>query len=345
MSEKYLDKYINIYADCFITSGKHRFSIYDSLNGRLHFFNSDLYIIAKTQFRECTIIDILNNLNNNDKAVVTNFAEYLLDNKLAMLTDDIGRFPQMKVQWDSPYLLKRAIIDIRNVEHNLDVILPSLDTLLCKTLEFRFYSACDIASKTEFISLLGKYSFDGFHLVCPYINVLMSDKYILKLVQLFKDNSRLLITFPSVPSNQIEILLTKFEKFSYLNNRITLKTKIISSCKDCGNIDIEKFKMLCVSDFMENNLYNGCLNRQIAIDEEGYIKNCPSMLNNYGHINDTCLKDVVSNPEFTKYWHIKNDIINTCSSCEYRYLCGGCRAYTLDGTDIYSKPAKCKYTP
>lgn len=345
MSVKYLDKYLYIYADCFITNGKHRFSIYDSLNGKLHFFDSDLYEIAKTQFRECTVTEILNNHNSNDKAVVTSFIEYLLDHKLAILTDDIGQFPQMKIQWDSPYLLKRAVIDIRNIEHNFDLILPSLEALLCKTLELRFYSAFNIVSKADFITLLSKYPFDGFHLVCPYLNLLTSDEYIVELAQLFRDNSRLFITFHSVPSSQTKTLLTKFEEFPFLSNRIVLKTKIISSCMDCGDIDIEKFKMLGIFDFMENNLYNGCLNRQIGIDEEGYIKNCPSMSNNYGHIDDTDLREVISNPEFTKYWHMKNDVINTCSSCEYRYLCGGCRAYTLDNTDLYSKPAKCKYIP
>jgi SPASM domain peptide maturase of grasp-with-spasm system len=83
----------------------------------------------------------------------------------------------------------------------------------------------------------------------------------------------------------------------------------------------------------------------LCVDENGYIKNCPSMEKHYGHIDDIKLEDVVKSDEFQKLWHIKKDDIKVCQDCEFRHMCMDCRAFIKDPNDIYSQPAKCHYNP
>jgi SPASM domain peptide maturase of grasp-with-spasm system len=88
-----------------------------------------------------------------------------------------------------------------------------------------------------------------------------------------------------------------------------------------------------------------CLNREISIDADGNIKNCPSMKESFGNIRDTTLAEAIEKPGFKKYWDINKDKIHVCKDCEFRYICTDCRAYVEDTEDILSKPLKCGYNP
>jgi SPASM domain peptide maturase of grasp-with-spasm system len=99
-----------------------------------------------------------------------------------------------------------------------------------------------------------------------------------------------------------------------------------------------------VQGFMENKLFNSCLNRKISIDENGHIGNCPSMKKKYGNIAEHSLTQVARRNDFKKVWNLNKDMIDTCRDCEFRYICSDCRAYTRDG-NLYAKPVKCGYDP
>jgi SPASM domain peptide maturase of grasp-with-spasm system len=77
----------------------------------------------------------------------------------------------------------------------------------------------------------------------------------------------------------------------------------------------------------------------------GDIKNCPSIKNVYGNLNNTELSEVILNQDFMKLWYLNKDSVNKCKDCEFRYFCYDCRAYLQDPEDIYSKPLKCGYDP
>src|SRR5690606_36461269 len=79
--------------------------------------------------------------------------------------------------------------------------------------------------------------------------------------------------------------------------------------KHCGIVDRDYFSNH-IHHITESQRHNTCLNRKIAIDAEGNIKNCPSMAKSYGNIKDTRLTDVVNNPEFQKLWFIHKDQIS-----------------------------------
>jgi SPASM domain peptide maturase of grasp-with-spasm system len=97
--------------------------------------------------------------------------------------------------------------------------------------------------------------------------------------------------------------------------------------------------------FTESQNYNTCLNRKISIDLDGEIKNCPSMRESFGNIENTPLQQALNKTGFKKYWNIDKDKITVCKDCEFRHICTDCRAYIENPEDIYSKPLKCGYNP
>ncbi len=97
--------------------------------------------------------------------------------------------------------------------------------------------------------------------------------------------------------------------------------------------------------YAESLHHNTCLNRKIAVDAAGFIKNCPSMAGNFGHINDISLAEVLAMPAFKKHWNITKDQVSVCRDCEFRRVCTDCRAYVETPGDLQSKPLKCGYDP
>lgn len=73
------------------------------------------------------------------------------------------------------------------------------------------------------------------------------------------------------------------------------------------------------------------------------------MVQSFGNIKDTTLKEALSHPDFKKYWNITKDQIEVCKDCEFRHICTDCRAYTerthFDKDIDLSKPLKCGYNP
>ena len=92
--------------------------------------------------------------------------------------------------------------------------------------------------------------------------------------------------------------------------------------------------------------HNSCLYKKIAIDEDGFFKNCPSQGEVYGRIDELLVHEkLLLKEDYTKLWNINKDKINECKICEFRDICIDCRAYIENPKDIYSKPLKCGYNP
>ena len=69
------------------------------------------------------------------------------------------------------------------------------------------------------------------------------------------------------------------------------------------------------------------------------------MMQSFGNIKDTTLKEAIEKPGFKDLWFICKDKIDVCKDCEFRHMCTDCRAYIKDPENIYSQPAKCPYNP
>lgn len=334
-----------IYSFCFITKGRNYFSIYDSMHKKMHKFDVELYNIAKYEFRRKTVQEILSTHNENDNEVIMSFIQYLIENEIGRYVDNINHFPLLNEHWDSPYKIKRCIIDIRDIWHDLDIVFVQLSKLLCPKVEIRVYRLLQLKEIEEIIRIFQKYDFGALFLLFPYNDSLFMDDSPVCLSDIVKNDYRIFFNIYGV-TDEIEFRINTIkEKYIPLSYSITTSKKTITGKDNCGVINYNNLHEMSIEEIMENKYYNGCLNRLISIDEYGQIKNCPSMSTSYGHINTDSLIDICETDEFRKYWSICNSMIEECQECELRVICLGCRAYLSNPSNLYSKPQKCNYTP
>lgn len=334
-----------IYPFCFLTKGRHRFSIYDSLHKKIHLFDIELFDIAKNQFRESTIEKILSQHNSKDCEVIQSFVNYLIENDLGRFIDDIQNFPPMEEQWDVPFKIKRCIIDIRDVWHGFDAIFSQLSKLLCPKIEIRAFRPLKLEEFKEIVGTFQRYDFRVLFLLIPFDDALTKDKNIKDLADILDNEYRVMINIYGVSENldnRIKKLKDGSKPLSYC---VSTVRKLISGRDACGIINHKNFHEMDIAEIMENKKYNGCLNRVVSIDENGQIKNCPSMSKTYGNIKTDSILDVCEKEDFKKIWCINNSMIDDCKECEFRIICLGCRAYLTNPSDLYSKPLKCNYIP
>ncbi|QES87628.1 grasp-with-spasm system SPASM domain peptide maturase [Rhizosphaericola mali] len=332
-----LAKYIYIYSDCFLVRGANRSLIYDISKRKMIFIDNQLYNILKLA-REYTIGEILEMFT--EKEDINNFEKILKDlinTNLCELVEDIKLFPPIEIAWEHPSIIQNAIIDIRNTIHDFEDIFNELDELGCYHIQIRIFSRTITIAEIQNLILnkTKNKKFRSINLTLPF------DKHI-EISEL----RELVIKFPFI---QINIYDSKESgSVPNCNSRIIFVKQNIQSCNNCGIINLESLNFPSIQGLMHNILFNGCLNRKISIDENGNIKNCPSMNKDYGKYGESTFKDILlkeSFNNFKKYWYINKDEIEICKDCEFRYLCSDCRAYTADSKNILSKPEKCKYNP
>ncbi len=337
--------YLYIYPFCFITPGKKYFSIYDSMHKKMHKFDIELYDIAKNQFRNKTINDLISEFDDNDRDVILSFISYLIDNQLGRCVHDINRFPLLKEQWDSPFSIKRCMIDIRDKWHDFSKIFNQLSSLLCPKIEIRAYRRLSIDEIDKIVKSFQDYSFRALFLVLPYDDSLFQEDSVERLSAILNNEYRVMLNIYDVKEDKLPNINEIKDKNNTLSYAIYTSSKHVTGCDCCGVINHDNFHELAIDDVMEIKNFNGCLNRLISVDEEGAIKNCPSMTHSYGNIDSSSLIDISNTSEFRKYWYITNSMIDGCKDCELRVICHGCRAYISDPANLFSKPLKCDYQP
>jgi SPASM domain peptide maturase of grasp-with-spasm system len=313
--EKNTTKYVYIFEDCQLVKGFSRTSICDLSRKRI-FFISNSYHELTAYFKNHTVGEIDEMLDGKDSRLqFYKFLSFLLDEGIASLVDDIAAFPKIPVYWDNPSEITNAIIDIRNRWDFLEKAFTELSELRCEFLQLRFYKEVDLATIEQIVSLVKGKCFKDVEMLLKYSPRKNLRQSLLRLAEKQK-NIRFLIH--SAPDSSIPL---SGETIRYTKQQIT-------SCGNCGNINPYTLRIPSIQGFMENKLFNSCLNRKISIDENGHIGNCPSMKKKYGNITEHSLTQVARRNDFKKMWNLNKDSIDTCRDCEFRYICSDCRAYT-----------------
>lgn len=332
----YKDKYLYLFSDCFLTKGHTRTMICDITRKQIYFVNNPYYDVL-LDLRQKSIGEIMDTLETeSDIREFNKFINYLLKKELGIIVDDIRRFPPIDQEWDSPHAITNAIIDLRNKKFDFEKIFRELEELNCPHIQIRCYTELSPGSLSEILACARGLHFRSIQVLVKYDPSVPMEEY----QNILKNNQLAFITFHSVGEDQFEQLNLQYEnsEFSFLHQAIT-------SCANCGVINTASFYLNDIQDYVEHIKFNSCLNRKISVDEDGYIRNCPSMKDSYGHIEDTSLTSVAQLSGFSKFWNINKDSISICRDCEFRYICTDCRAYLVDEKDLCSKPLKCGYDP
>ena len=115
-------------------------------------------------------------------------------------------------------------------------------------------------------------------------------------------------------------------------------------CLVCGCVSNKKF----ISDLHSVSLsrsHNSCLYRKLAIDREGYIRNCPASPRHFGRVGEVDIERAMAHPEFSRLWGITKDHVDVCRDCEFRRICPDCRVFTRNPERPTAHPARCSYNP
>lgn len=328
-------KKIKLFANCIPVKGAERSLICDLQRNRFDFIPNDLCEILILHEGKSTS-EIKNVYNNQYDEIIDEYISFLLEKEYVFFTHHPNWFPKMGLQWQDPFRINNAIIDVgENFE--FEKILFELNSLKCKAVEFRFYDWKAIQIVNDILNYvdLKKSIISSVGFVLHYSEE--TTEHILNAI--ISNNSRVayFVITNSPKNNFIKSLSNNVGYIIYTKD-------VVNDATHCGLITNMSL-VINTKLFTESQHHNTCLNRKISIDKNGNIKNCPSMTESFGNIKDTTLEEALNHPNFKKYWHITKDRIEVCKDCEFRHICTDCRAYTENPEDQYSKPLKCGYDP
>jgi SPASM domain peptide maturase of grasp-with-spasm system len=268
--------------------------------------------------------------------IIDEYFNTLLENELGFFTDEPHLFPEMSMEWRSPSVITNAIIDIENTIHDYRRVFEELDEFNCKSLEVRCFEAIDLNDLTSMLEPTLDSRLSNISLILK-VDPSLTEKAIEKLA---KDNKRInsITVHSATEDNSYAIEIGKS------GTDVAFIEQQIDSSNHCGVIHTNYF-YINEQSVTEALKHNSCLNRKISIDTDGSIKNCPSILKNYGNIKDTTLTEAIAHKDFKDLWGVTKDKIDTCKDCEFRYICSDCRAFVEEPENKHSKPLKCGYDP
>jgi SPASM domain peptide maturase of grasp-with-spasm system len=331
-------KYFKLFACCKIVKGAKRSLIMDLQRGTFEAIPNDLFTFI-VEHNRMSDVEIEARLSPENLNIVSEYYKYHVVNEYGFWCDSIDefdRFPDMSDEWDSPYLINNAIIDI-GVNNNLDYaeILKQFSSLRVPHLQLRSTFDLNFQFYIDLIKTIEKSNIISVQLVIPYPKLNIP---ITTLKKFLRANLRISsLTFHGSPFYKVVKVIGNLSYIYFV------KRNVIST-KDCGIIRSKDFG-ISLSLYTESLNFNTCLNRKIGIDADGEIRNCPSMTKSFGNIKNKSLFEALNEDEFRSLWKITKDQIDVCKDCEFRYLCTDCRANIKDTSNIFSQPARCNYNP
>ncbi|WP_300486455.1 grasp-with-spasm system SPASM domain peptide maturase [Flavobacterium sp.] len=330
--------FLKLFTDCQIVMGKNRAIICDLQRNKYVFIPNSLVSL----FDEQGILNlktVKKELNNEDLSLFKTYLKLLEFHEFIFYCskDEVTRFPKLNLEFDYPATISNTILDFdRNSNHDLKTIINTfLIPTNCRYIQIRCFDEVKMSFLNAIIHEINLSFLKAADLIIKYSNDLPYDE----LAKWALTNKKIRsITIHSSPDNKI--IQDENYGFSVV---VAIKDKITSE-KHCGIIHHSTFS-INIETFTESQKNNTCLNRKLAIDKKGNLKNCPSTKDTFGNLKNTSLEDVLSNPNLKKYWEINKDRIDICKDCEFRHICTDCRAYIQNPKNPYSKPLKCGYNP
>ena len=325
-----------LFACCLPVRGARRSVICDLQRQSLHFIPDGLYEIL-TEHRGRSVEAIKSHYHHQYDEEIDEYFAFLLREELGFWSDDPGSFPDLDLSWDPPERITNAILDADpGSAHDYPAILRQLDDLGCKALEARFFHGCRLGELSAVLAAAGGGRLRSIELVAGYGEELTPEA----LESLATAHQRVSgILIHSAPAWR-----RRRWTFERLGTSLEYVTEAIDGPRCCGKIHPGQLAVN-LDTFVEAKRFNSCLNRKLSIDARGEIRNCPSLPRSFGNVREVSLHSALAHRDFPALWSINKDQIAVCKDCELRYVCTDCRAYLLDGADLYSKPSTCTYDP
>lgn len=335
-------KFFILFSTCVPVKGVRRSIVYDLQRETFDFIPNELYSIL-VKFSGNRISSVYEQFPKADHETIKEYFEFLLAKEYIYLFDkeeEVKYFPKIEYEWDYPSVISNSIIDIGEKDISIACyrrFLDQLESLGCYYIQIRNFGKLRDSLINEILFYIQELDISSVELIIPYEDQWPLEKY-LELNSAFSKISNLII----FNCTESFISSMNFRDGAYNSNIVALQ-ECIADHTFCGNIHASYFRVN-VQSFMESQYYNSCLNRKLSLDVNGEVKNCPSLVESYGNIQDEELdiEEVVSFPGFQEKWNIAKDSISICRVCEFRYMCSDCRAFL---ENVFDKPIKCQYNP
>ncbi|MFT5823184.1 MAG: SPASM domain peptide maturase of grasp-with-spasm system [Crocinitomix sp.] len=324
----------SFFSCCIIVEGHSRAIIYDSQRLNYIFIPNSLALILKQE----NDIDVILEKYAENKEAILEYFEFLEEYEFLFWTDNPEQFPQISTNHSIPRIVENSIIELG--EHDLvklTILIEQLQEIDCPNVSLNIDYPASPNQLEEYLDLFNNST--------------------IRNVEIYVENN------PNTTFSDYETILKKtgrltrliawnspYDKFDTITKSLKQEVELgfikqgYNGHISCGNISPEYFT-LHFKSFLTLKNHNGCLYGKIAVDQNGDIKNCPSMVESFGNIEDTTLAEALEVPNFKNLWDLTKDKIDVCKDCEFRYVCTDCRAYIEDPKDILSKPLKCGYNP
>jgi len=325
-------KVIKLFSSCFLVPGFNRSIIIDHQRLKYYTIPNSMYKMLQN-YDGMSISQIKKELckTKSEELIIDEYLAFLFDREIIFeCNENISKqFIKINDKFHHASIITNAILVFDNLDIvNLRNVLNQLISLACFNIELRLNNKISIQDLNSVLYIFNQFEIDNLFLI---VDLNENIEEIKKINESYSFITYI-INFNQNFIPQIPI------------NGIFYTTKDLSKAFHCGIIQ-ESYFNLNLPHYTESLHHNTCLNRKIAIDAEGNIKNCPSMKESFGNIKDTTLEEAINKPGFKKYWNITKDQITKCKDCEFRHVCTDCRAYTDNPEDMYAAPLKCGYDP
>lgn len=331
-------QYVKLFSNCFITRGVARSIIVDGYRSGFNFVPNDLCDLVQ-EAELCTLEQLYNEYGSENHLAIDEYLDFLLEKEYIFFASAQEKdcFPALPIQWDYPGEIANAILDIEEEDrYNVNEVLNQLDVLQCQALQLRIFSPKPSDWIENLLQSSAALTFESINLFLAFDDSITDD--FLKYLALAYQKIASIVVHGAPSTRQVrDESIEKLATLIYLDDSLRDETH-------CGVVIPEYFSANLLH-YTESLVANSCLNRKIAVDRFGNIKNCPSMVESYGHANEVTLKAALAAEGFKTKWGIKKEQIEVCKVCEFRHICTDCRAYLSEPANVYSKPAKCSYDP
>jgi SPASM domain peptide maturase of grasp-with-spasm system len=323
-----------LFACCVAVRGARRSVICDLGRQTYRFIPNGLFEIL-TEHRDKTLPAIKAHFEHRFDRQIDRYFAALADEELGFWCDEPESFPDLDLTWQAPERITNAILDIdRRSAHDYASVLSQLDDLGCKALQVRCFDALAPAEIERLLAPTVRGRLRSIELLLAHAPGVSWEQ----LEDLCRRHPRLFrVTVHSAPHDASREVPDSTAV-------IEMRCEVISSPACCGCVHPSWFAPN-LATFIEAQRHNSCLNRKLAVDARGEIRNCPSLGRSFGNAGEVSLHSALAHRDFAALWQINKDQIDVCRDCEFRYICVDCRAYLSRPDDRYSKPAKCGYDP
>lgn len=314
----YSNSYFKLFTNCIPVYGSQNSLIYDFQRHSFYEITNQLFELLP-HIEHYTLEEIKRNSESVYEAIMD-----LNKNELGFITESPELFPKLSSNWDIPQFISNVILEFKNeMPFDFHQLIKEIKSLHCHTIVIVFLENPSNLALSKLLEVLKN---NEFYYAELWFLCKPTWLTIIKTIVFFNFISSILIFNSKRRIKKIRNTFIKYYEYS-------------SHLDFCKNEPCPIF--LDYMFYCESQEFNNCLNRKLAINQNGDIKNCLHLNNSYGNFKNSNILKVINSKEFQELWHISKNKIKICNCCEYRFACLDCRAFVEDISDPLSKPKLC----